>query len=264
MNDTFNLTRFGLLLKKSVLERAMQIIGLMVFVLCFTLMAYSIFLYIGGWGMAQNLSFIWGFVGGGTFMASIVFSYFNTNAGGSAYLTFPASALEKWLCGVLITGVFFCLIFFSFYRLIDYCFVTAYHNGLDRSSPLYQRMYNSVNLFSFEGNIVRQSTILFVNFAGAMLVGSLYFNKVAIVKVALVVCGVIAVVYFLNLAVAGILFNNIDIAFPYYTVLIKVGSEVGNVELPPRAGAVADAFLQYILPATLWITAYIRLREKEI
>ncbi|AMR31801.1 hypothetical protein A0256_10400 [Mucilaginibacter sp. PAMC 26640] len=264
MNDTFNLTRFGLLLKKSVLERAMQILGLMAFVLCFTLISYSILVYIGGWVGAQTMSFVWGFIGGGVFLSSMVFSYFNTNAGGSAYLTLPASALEKWLCGVLLTGVFFCLIFFGFYRLIDYCFVTAYHNGLDRNSPLYKNMYNAVYIFPFEGNIVRQSTTLFLNFTGIMLVGQLYFNKVALVKVALVTCAIMGFIYFLNLAVATMLLGKIDIAFPYYTVLINMGSEVGNVELPEGVVAVPNAFFQYILPVILWLTAYIRLREKEI
>lgn len=264
MNDTFSPSRFILLLKKTILERAMQILGLMGCVLCFILIFYSIFVYIGGWSPAQNLTFIWGFIGGGTILSSVVFSYFNTNAGGAAYLTLPASALEKWLCGVMITGVLFCVVFFSFYRLVDYCFVTAYHNGLDRSSPLYRQTYNAVHLFLFEGNIVRQSTILFLNFTGIMLVGSLYFNRVALVKVALVACGVMGFIYFLNLAVASLMLGRVDIAFPYYTVLIKVGSEVGNIELPNGTVAIPNVFFQYILPAILWITAYIRLREKEI
>ncbi|TSD65850.1 hypothetical protein FFF34_000165 [Inquilinus sp. KBS0705] len=264
MNDIFSLTRFGLLLRKSVLERPAQIIGVIALILSFTLILYSGLLYFGGWGTAQFLSFIWGFIGGGIFLSSNIFGYFNTNASGSAYLTLPASVFEKWLCGVLITGVLFCLLFLGFYRLIDTCFVTGYHNSLDRSSPLYARLYDAVHIFSFEGNTVRQSVTMFVNFAGVMLVGSLYFNRVALVKVALVACFTMGAIYFLNLAIAHVLFKNVDIAFPFYNVLISVNSESGNIQLPPFASKLADVCLQYILPITLWVTAYIRLREKEI
>ncbi|MDB5285503.1 MAG: hypothetical protein JWR05_452 [Mucilaginibacter sp.] len=264
MNDTFNLSRFGFLLKKSILERPIQIIGLTFLILGFTFFTYSVFLYFGGWGPAQNLSFIWGYIGGGIFLSSAVFGYFNTNASGSAYLTLPASALEKWLCGTLITGVFFCLLFFGFYRLIDTAFVTAYHNGLDRNSPLYQKMYNAVHIFAFEGNIVRQSTIMFVNFTGIMLVGSLYFNRVAVVKAAIVACVLMGVIYLLNLTVANILFTNVDVAFPFHNILIKMGKEAGSIELTPIASTFVDICFQYILPCILWVTAYIRLREKEI
>ncbi|OOQ58098.1 hypothetical protein [Mucilaginibacter pedocola] len=265
MNDTFSISRFGLLLRKTVLERAMQIIGAMVAILAFTLILYSLFLYALDWGPAQNLSFIWGFVGGGVVLSTVVFSYFTTNAGGAAYLTLPASALEKWLCGVLICGLLFCAIFLSFFRLMDYTFVTAYHNRLDRNSPLYRALYDHVYLYMFEdNNVVVKATILYTSFVGAMMVGTLYFNRVALVKTALVVCGMLATIYFLNLGIVSLLFHNVDVAFPYFTVLLKVDSEVGNIELPHYAYGIANNFLQYVLPGILWLTAYIRLREKEI
>ncbi|MGY4539740.1 preprotein translocase subunit SecE [Mucilaginibacter sp. UYNi724] len=265
MNDTFNLSRFGLLLKKTILERAMQIIGAFAAVLAFTFLLYTLILYSLDWGPAQNLTFIWGFIGGGVVLSSVVFCYFTTNAGGAAYLTLPASALEKWLCGVLISGLLFCIVFLSFFRLMDYTFVTAYHNGLDRSSPLYRNLYDHVYLYTFlDNNVVIKATILYTNFVGAMMVGSLYFNRVALVKVALVVCGLLAAIYFFNLAVVSLLFSNVDVAFPYFTVLIKVYSEVGNIELPHYAYDITNIFLQYVLPGILWITAYLRLREKEI
>ena len=265
MNDILNLNRFCLLLKKTILERPVQIAGLMGFILCFTFVLYAASVYALDYNAAQNLSFVWGLIGGGTVLSSFVFGYFNTNAGGSAYLTLPASALEKWLCGILIAGFFFLIIFLGFFRLVDYSFVTAYHNGLDKNNPLYQRLYDQVYLYSFTTRgVVEKAIITWVNFAGAMLVGSLYFNRVAIVKVALIVCGMLGAVYGLNLLVANALFSNVDMAFPYNNVLIKVKSEVGVIALPHTAALVVDAFINYILPITLWLTAFIRLKEKEI
>lgn len=265
MNDTFNLTRFGLLFKKVILERPVQLVGLTGLVLAFTLILYSLVLYSIDYNPAQNLSFIWGLAGGGTVLSAFIFNYFNTNASGAAYLTLPASALEKWLCGVLIAGVLFLLIFLGFFRAMDYIFITTYRDGLDHSSPLYKKLYDHVYVYPFLGNNVAMKVfVMWANFSGVMLLGSLYFNRVAIVKVALAVCIIIGAIYFLNLAVASALFKHVDVAFPYYTVLIKVRSEVGVINLPHSAGQVSDIFINFIMPATLWVTAFVRLKEKEI
>lgn len=265
MNDILNLNRFGLLLKKTLLERPAQIMGLMGAILCFTFILYAVIVYLIAYSPAQNLAFIWGLTGGGTVLASFIFGYFNTNASGSAYLTLPASVFEKWLCGVLIAGVLFLAVFLGFFRLMDYGFVTAYHNSLDKSSPLYQKLYDQAYIYPFtNSNVVAKTLGMWASFAGAMLLGSLYFNRVAIVKVALIVCGVLGVIYGLNLVVANLLFPNVDIAFPYAAVIIKVKSETGVLALPQTARGVSDAFINYILPITLWLTAFIRLKEKEV
>jgi hypothetical protein len=264
MNDIFNLKRFGLLLKKTILERPVQLMGITGLTLAATLVIYALCLYFMNFQLAQNLAYMWGLVGGGCFMASVVFGYFNANAQGSAYLTLPASAFEKWLCGILIVGIFFPCIFLTFYKLIDMGFVTAYHNGLDKNSTSYQEIYNSVQDYPFNGNVATQSDLFFLNFAGAMMVGSLYFNRFAAIKTALVYAGAVGVVYFLNLFLAHTFFRNVDDAFPFNSIFIKVGNENGSIELPHSFSNITYYFFSFIVPGVLWITTLIRLREKEI
>ncbi|HEV7620836.1 MAG TPA: hypothetical protein VGO09_03835, partial [Flavisolibacter sp.] len=151
MNDTFNLQRFGLLLKKTLLERPVQMFGFTALLLALVLILYFVSKSLIGYNAAQNLSFIWGLAGGGCFLASFVFSYFASNAIGSSYLTLPASHLEKWLCGILIAGVLYPIIFMLFYRLIDIFFVGIFHNNLDPADPFYKQKYESVYQFSFTG-----------------------------------------------------------------------------------------------------------------
>ena len=264
MNDTFNLKRFGLLLKKTILERPIQLMGITALILTATIMIYAICLYMLSFQPAQNLAYIWGLVGGGCFLSSMAFGYFGTNAQGSAYLTLPASAFEKWLCGILIVGVFFPVIFLAFYRLIDMGFVTAYHNGLDKNNPQYKEMYDSVQYYPFDNNIARQSEMLFANFIGAMLVGSLYFNRVAAIKTALVYFGVLGFIYFLNLGLAHAFFKDVDEAFPFHNIFIKVKNDTGSIELPSSFSNMIFNFVEFIVPGALLITTLIRLREKEI
>src|SRR5947199_25198 len=77
MNNTFNTNRFGLLFKKTIAERPIQTIGVTVLLLLLSFILYVVAKKLSGFGAAQNLTFIWGLPGGGFFLASFVFGYFN-------------------------------------------------------------------------------------------------------------------------------------------------------------------------------------------
>lgn len=263
MNDTFNGKRFGWLFKKTLLERPAQLVGMTVLVLVVVLLFYAVSRYLVGWDVAQNGSFIIGLAGGGSFLASYVFNYFSSNASGSSYLTLPASHFEKWLCAVLITGVLFTIIFLLFYHVVDSAFVAAFHKSLDPKTPFYQELYDAVNLLPYDKGIAVKTYMMFANFVAVMLVGTLYFNKAAFIKVALIVCGFFFSVFFLNSLMAHALIANIDKALPFNGAFITVGKDFGKIELPLYASHAVAICIQYIIPAVLLFTAYIRLREKE-
>ncbi len=264
MNDTFELRRFAPLLRKTIYERPVQLLGVTALALAATLIIYSAALYLTNQMVAQNMSFVWGYVGGGGFLAAVMFAYFNSNAAGSAYLTLPASALEKWLCGILIVGVLFTGIFLSFYRLMDYCFVTVYHSGLDKNGPHYRQLYDRVRIYTFDNNLVSQAIFIFSNTAGALMLGSLYFNKVSGIKTILVYVGFIGFIFLLNYGIAHLMFNDVDGAQPFSGVFIKLGNDIGILDLTEASKKIVGVCFRYILPAILWLTVYIRLREKEI
>ena len=263
MNNTFNAKRFGLLLRKTLLEKPMQMFGFTGLILLFILIVYYIFKTFVNFQAAQNVSFLWGLVGGDFILASFMFNYFSSTASGSSYLTLPVSNFEKWLCAVVIAGILYPLIFLVFYRLMDAGFVTAFHNSLDPNNRFYRIVYNSVYLLPFNGSLAKQVYPMFLIFSGIMLVGSLYFNKVALVKVALVICLICFGVYGLNYLFAQLMFQNIDEAFPFHHVAILVGKEVGSVELPKNVHDPIWYFMNFGLPVILWGVAFIRLREKE-
>ena len=104
---------------------------------------------------------------------------------------------------------------------------------------------------------------MFVFLAGAMMVGSLYFNKVSFIKVAIAICLVMVTGFGLNWAIARIFFGNINDAGPFNHVTIPVGKEEGFLELPKTMANIYFYFFVYIIPAVLWLISYIRLREKE-
>ena len=263
MNDTFSLKRFAWLFKKTLLERPVQLFGLIGLSLIISFLIYAILKNMVGFEEAQVFSFLLGFVGGGVFLASFVFSYFFSNASGSSYLTLPASTFEKWLCGILICGIIFPAIFLSLYHLMDLGFVSSYHNSLDPKEPFYREKYNSVFPFSFYGDMPRHVYVMFLNATGAMLIGSLYFNKNAFIKVALFVSIVYISGHFLNYFMAKSVLDNVNWALPYYCAFIEVGKERAKLMLPNYASVAVDICMIYIVPAIFCLTALVRLREKE-
>jgi hypothetical protein len=263
MNNTFNANRFGLLFKKTLLERPTQMFGFIGLILAIILIIYFICKSEMSFAAAQNIAFIWGLAGGGCFLASFVFGYFSSNSSGSSYLTLPASHFEKWLCGILIAGVLYPLIFLLFYRMMDTGFVAIYHHSLDPDNPLYRIQYDSVYLFSFAGRVATKVYPIYLLLTGVALTGSLYFNKAGFIKTAISFCVVCFGLFALNWLFAKIVFGNIDNTFPFHAVNILVGKEVGSVELPKRMFQAYSYAADFIVPIIFWILAYIRLREKE-
>ncbi len=264
MNNTFNIKRFAWLFKKTLLERPVQLLGLIGLILIIDLLLYAIGTNINMvWDAVQELTFILGLVGGGSFLAAFVFNYFSSNATGSSYLTLPASSFEKWLCGVLIAGVIFTFIFLVFYRIMDTAFVELYHKSLNPKGPFYKETYEHVHIFPYDGFVASKTYMMFVNFTTAMLVGALYFNKAAFIKVALIICGLFIGGMFLNDIMAKMLIDNVEKGLPYYGVFITVGKEFGKILLPSYASKAVDICILYIIPAVLLVTTYVRLSEKE-
>ncbi len=263
MNKTFNVRRFALLLKKTFLEKPTHLFGFTALIFLFILIVYYLMKTFVGFPAAQNLSFLWGFVGGDFVMAAFVFNYFSSGASGSSYLTLPVSNFEKWLVAFVIVAVLYPLTFMIFYRIMDAGFVLAYHNSLDTSGPFYKQLYEAVYQFSFTGRFANQCYPMAAVCSGFMLIGSLYFNKSALIKVALGLCILCFGIYGLNYLLATIMFKNLNDAFPFQYVEILVGKETGSVDLPQNVHDPIWYFLNFGLPIILWAVAFIRLREKE-
>ncbi len=264
MNNTFHSQRFGLLFKKTLLERPTQMFGFTGLMLALALIIYAITKTISGFVMAQQLTFLCGLAGGSYFIASLVFGNFTSNAIGSSYLTLPASHFEKWLCGILIAGVLYPGIFILFYRLMDVSFVSEFHNSLDPAAPFYKELYQSVNIFSFNGFFAWRVYSIFPFAVSAMLTGSLYFNNAVLIKVSLVICSIVVVVFLLNHLFAKILLGSaVQHTWPFHWADVQVGKDYGSIELPEKIAGTTLYALSYAFPVILFVASFIRLREKE-
>ncbi len=262
MNDTFSFRRFKQVFVKTIVERPVQILGTMLLSFSVVLLVYFLIKSILHFELAQLFSFTLGLIGGGCLLASLVFGYFSDGANSASYLTLPASTLEKWLSGVIIVGLIYFPAFLLYFRGMDALFVHLYHISLNPQDPRYIIQYNSVYIFTFSDNWILFE--FFLNAVCAMFVGSLYFNKISFIKVALVICGLYFFTFLLNYLVNSFLFKNMTHSFPFTMVGIQTGTELGIVMLPDYLNRAFDMITIYILPAILLFISYIRLREKEV
>lgn len=278
MNNTFHLTRFFFLFRKTVYERPVQVFGIVILNLIVVLLMYAFLRDIIGWPGTQNLTFIWGFVFGGCYLSAAIFSNFSTNARGSSFLTLPASNLEKWLCGVLLTWVFYVFIFLLYYKGLDASFVGYYHSHLNPLEVDYQEKLEAVQQFDYGGHVAKMAYLVFGNLTASMFVGSFYFNRNGFIKTGLIVCCVLVFFYIANLVLARSLFTHVNDAFPFSHVAIGLPSktsvneaalairpkfEEGDISLPSPYVDIYRVTIRYVLTGILCVTALIRLKEKE-
>lgn len=262
MKDIFYLPRFWFLLKKTILERPLQIIGSFGLSLLLTWILYiaqkSI---IGPWIYFQKEVFTMGLILGGGYLAATVFAYFSENSKGYGYLTLPSSQFEKWLCGFLII-ISFTALYHIFFRLIDATYVMDYHNSLDTKLPNYKEMYNNAAVMPFDRDPLLFIYKIYFNLTGFMAVAAFYFNKNVIVKAALLFLGVFLSGMYANGLIAQLFFNSgivLDNSRPFFRVYLS-----GKlVVMPENWLYLIDMFFLIALPIILWLVAFIRLREKE-
>ncbi len=250
-------------MKKTLLERPVQMFGFTGLQLTLVFILYYVVKTFAGFGSAQNMSFNYGFPIGSCLLSSMVFGYFSSNAMGSSFLTLPVSNFEKWLCGILIACVLYPVIFLIFYRIMDATFVSLYHDSLDTSSPFYKEQYDSVYIFSFNGIVAWKTYQTFFFFTGAMLVGSLYFNKIPFIKSAISICLLVVGIVGINWLMAKLFFGNFNEAGAFNYITLPIGKQEGIIELPDVVGKIFNNLIWFIIPGMLWILSFTRLREKE-
>lgn len=262
-NNIFNLKRFLNLLKKTIFERPTQTFGLTFLVMALVLILYTSCRFVFGYESTQVITFFLGLIAGGYFLAGTVLGNYSTSPTGSSFLTLPASAFEKWLCGVIIILLLFLPLFLIFYRIMDASLVTLYHNSLNPNKADYQNLYDSAKILAYDREEMTYIFSFFTNITGAMLLGSLYFNKISIIKVALLCAAIFFGAFGINYLIAGSLFDNLDGAAPFQTVRLKMNEDYWRIELPDKASMWVGISFKYLLPVVFYVLAYIRLREKE-
>jgi hypothetical protein len=265
MNDIFDIKRFGLVFKKLLFEKSLNLIGSFVLVALFAWIVYHLNGDMNeGWWMAQVPSFLPSLMFGGIYWVSVGFNHFSDKTEGYGFLTLPASHLEKWLSVVVLTCIFL-VVFCLFFRVMDASYMSYYRTHLNPNMKDYKAFYDIAVVMPFWGDmkgIMSQAFIYFFVFTGVMSVGAVYFNKMALVKTMFVFVGIILITQVLNRIITSIFFDDFTDQFFWNKVTFRPLGE--EVNLPQNINQIFTICFSFLLPTILWFIALVRLREKEM
>lgn len=258
MNNTFNIQRFGLLLKRQWLEFG-KIYLITLGVAAGVIIAFYGFALVGVFTneypfTPRSLSFreplflIFGFLFI-TIIASNYFAHLGQKPKAIIDLLIPASTFEKFLTGVFFAGLLSTICFIAIFYLTDLAFVAKVKTLSENS--------NLTALYFFERNNDGQNflplyaTPLF--FTSIFLLGSIYFNKFHYIKTAISVMIFSGIWAYLIYKAGEALFTD-----RVSKVSMNMNSNTkDNVQLYSFA-------ILLLLTIVFWAITYVRLKEKEV
>lgn len=267
MNNTFNINRFGLLLKRQWLDFGkIYLISLGVLLgIVVGFYGYNIpsplkdnnFDYDGNLDMRFRypLFLILGFV----FISIVASSYFNILGQKSRAileLMTPASTLEKFLSGVTYTAIISLFSYLLIFYLTDLAFVKYLNGHLNAFNHAGIRQAESITheVFNDEGYRKYCGYFFAIPFlvTSIFLLGSIYFNRFHYIKTALFVMIFIGLASYLVVKFSMWLMEN---KVPYHH---NYRSDDKDWIL------LALLLITSIITIIIWAITYIRLKEKEV
>ena len=230
-------------------------IGLLVLFAMLLLM----FLVVHQWrdsfaGAVQNGVFVIGlFVAGGLFTSSM-FHEFSNPQSGMWMLSIPATHAEKVLTSLLWSVVVFLVTYFIVFYLADviYLLSTEQLSYLTILNPFKDGFY--------------QFIFYYLIFNGVVLFGSIVFNKYSFIKTILM--GIILLVFFnyLNAIILHSYLPEVTIisntAFDSF-IFSHEGENV-SVALLDGQSFMSSVFVRGLLPMSIWVLVWLKLKEKQI
>lgn len=276
MNNTFNIQRFGLLLKRQWLEFGKIYLISLVVVIGVEAAFYAFNLYPFTSFSRDTLSFreplfvLFGllFI---TAIASSYFAHLGQKPKAIIDLMIPVSTFEKFLGGILFTALLSSASFVLIFYLVDLAFVSHIRSvfdaelvkssitqtgALDEPSVKDHLAYFFTHNYN-RSNLLKPFYVVPAFISSIFLLGSVYFNKFHYIKTTIAVmifCGVWTAI----IAKSGkLLFDN---KVRINSISISVNRGFSDRYIFELWGTV----LLIVLTVVFWTITYVRLKEKEV
>jgi len=267
MNNTFNINRFGLLLKRQWLDFGkIYLISLVVLLgIVVGFYGYNIpsplkdnnFDYDGNLDMRFRypLFLILGFI----FISIVASSYFNILGQKSRAileLMTPASTFEKFVAGVTYTAIISLFSYLLIFYLTDLAFVKYLNSHLNAFNHPGIRQAESITKEVFNDEGYRKYCGYFFAFpflvTSIFLLGSIYFNRFHYIKTAL------SLMIFIGLA------SYLVVKFSMWIMEGKIPYHHNYRNDDKDWILLAILLTTSIITVIIWAITYIRLKEKEV
>ncbi|MBJ6142544.1 hypothetical protein [Hymenobacter sp. BT559] len=250
MNQSFNLARFGRLLRKHTAEHVMSY-ALGAGVLLGGMLAVMGFLTYMGGGLShdqQEILFTLFLLAAGTFFATTVLAEYGTGSRAALALMLPASQLEKYLVAWVFSLPVFLAIFVADFYLVDWLMIS-----LSSEPDTVASVFHTEMLTSLGG--------VFLVVHGVALLGSISFRRQQFIKTGFLLFAAMVVLVVVNYQVLSAMVGpELRMSLPFTSVNLNNSP---SVSLPEAKSRLLLLPLLALVPL-LWAAAYARLTEKQL
>ncbi len=290
MNNTFDFNRFSLLVKRQWVENKNLFLMASVILTGLGIIFYALNM---NWvnGSIRNFQkelCYFGLFLSGTIFTSYIFRDFHNKNASTNFLLIPASQFEKLLNGLFYAFIFFPIIYFLLFGIVDFCFVKIGNSIIisQEKLPKVDGVYDLLNYTLYEGirftdavsieEMAEKSYYSLTEFLfillfwgivqSIMILGSMIFEQWALIKTGFSV--------FVIALLIGLLFN-LAIKLSYgdlYERLQQIETQNDNIDgyhnfVSPVSSFFNDMLkilAKYVAIPLILIIAYFKLKEKQV
>lgn len=262
MNQTFNLNRFAMLFKKYTIE------NYKIYLMSTAVLAGILLLFMGFVSYQDNghlpqavqYSFFIAFLLiAGCIFTSMIFTDLGDKKKAIPTLTLPASSFEKYFVGWLYSFLIFQVVYVALFYLSATIIVQLGHPG----TP--QQENSVINLIANDYRPHPYYAFLIYTFLHAIaFLGAIYFKKMHFIKTAFTFFICTFLLGLINRPILASMFDqSVDGTSIFSPISISNGKSaysIHAVSLPDYLGAI----LLSVIVLILWVSAYYKLKEKEV
>ncbi|MEA5461947.1 hypothetical protein VB796_22950 [Arcicella sp. LKC2W] len=271
MNNSFNYTRFSLLVKRQWVENKKLFL-----MASFALWGLGVICYSLGinWEMGhisdavQPMYFIGSLFIGGTFFTNYIFKDFSDKNASTNFLLIPASHLEKLLSACFYCFIVLPIVFSTLFFIIDYFFVNfanSVHESLVLKNHLHDESWKDNELWYRQ--LLEKTNIALKSIIGAwfiaqtiMMIGSMMFIRWSYIKTAFVAFAIIFSLAILSNYVFDFFVGEFD--------KLAEGSKRGIfLQVEPTKDflkMLTGIAIKFIFTPILLLIAFLKLKEKQV
>ena len=259
MNNTFSLTRFIMLFKKHTLEHAKTYLLSTGVLAGVTAIGLGFFAFTNEGRLAigvQAIIFIYVLTLAGSIFTSLVFADLDDKRKANQVLTLPASHLEKFLVTWIYSFVIYQLLFIGVFYLVDWIIIGISHPPANDPNIM-------INVFDIEQR-ASAGFIIYAIFNGFTLWGAIFFEKLHFIKTAFIFFLYVLVFTVINTPMLQFIIGKNDLrsfVFQQFSFTDnKRGWDIWATDSMNHTTLIVFAIAVIIL----WLSAFFRLKEKEI
>ncbi len=258
MNNHFKASRFARLFKKHTVEHYRWYLMALIVLIGALSLATGYILYLTNRPLNpedQSIFFLFFMLAAGTMFTSTVFAQLGDKRKAIAMLTLPASHFEKFLVAWIYSFVIFQVLFVASFYLV---------------MPLMQGIFAQdgqtvelVNVFDPAARVYLVF-ILYTFLHAVALAGSVYFEKLQFIKSAFALwLTYLALVLINKLALQAMFGQELRFMLPFGNVTFEEDNSWFWISIPHEQKYLL-ALIPLVLAVIFWLTAYVRLKEKQI